>query len=48
MELITIDLGNFNIKTSKGLIFENRFLLDNTNDIFGAETITIDGKRTLI
>lgn len=42
MELITIDLGNFNIKTSKGLIFENRFLLDNTNDIFGAETITID------
>lgn len=42
MELITIDLGNFNIKTSKGLIFENRFLLDNINDIFGAETITID------
>lgn len=41
-KLLTIDLGSFNIKTSIGGIYENRFILDNEADIFGAETITLD------
>ncbi len=41
-KLLTADLGSFNIKTSTGSIYENRFILDNEADIFGAETITLD------
>lgn len=41
-KLLTIDLGSFNIKTSTGSIYENRFILDNEADIFGAETITLN------
>ena len=29
MKLITVDIGSFNIKTSEGIILENRFELDN-------------------
>lgn len=42
-KLLTVDLGSFNIKTSLGGIYENRFLKDNDSDIFGAETITYAG-----
>lgn len=42
-KLFTLDLGSFNIKTNLGGIYENRFILDNDNDTFGAETIEYDG-----
>lgn len=40
MEFITVDLGSFNIKNDKGLIFENRFILDNESETFGAEVLS--------
>ena len=44
-KLVTMDLGSFNIKVCTGedtFIFENRFLLDNNQEIYGAETLTLD------
>lgn len=41
-KLLTVDLGSFNIKTSLGGIYENRFILDNESDIFGGETLTVE------
>lgn len=43
-KLVTMDLGSFNIKVSTGednFIFENRFMLDNEAELFGAEYITL-------
>ncbi|EDT74784.1 ParM/StbA family protein [Clostridium butyricum] len=42
-KLMILDLGSFNIKTNLGGIYENRFLLDNENDTFGAETVEYHG-----
>lgn len=45
-KLVTVDLGNFNIKISNGkenLIFENRFIEDNNGELFGTEYISFDG-----
>lgn len=42
-KLMTADLGSFNIKISNGAIHENRFLLDNDTDIYGADTISYGG-----
>lgn len=41
-KLLTLDLGSFNIKTSLGGIYENRFILDNESDTFGAETLVFE------
>lgn len=41
-KLLTVDLGSFNIKTSLGGIYENRFILDNESDAFGAETLIFE------
>lgn len=41
-KLLTVDIGSFNVKTSNGGIFENRCILDNDSDIFGAETLTYE------
>ncbi|MCF0163174.1 MAG: ParM/StbA family protein [Fusobacterium necrophorum] len=45
MKLITVDLGSFNIKTSEGITFENRFLKDNHNEVFGSEVLTFEGNN---
>lgn len=45
-KLITVDLGSFNIKVNNGddnIVLENRFMLDNNQETYGAETITIEG-----
>lgn len=43
IKLLTVDLGNFNIKTSENFISENRILMDNERDIFGQETVIYEG-----
>ena len=45
MKLITVDIGSFNIKTSEGVILENRFELDNNAEVFGAEVLNYDGNN---
>lgn len=45
MKLITVDIGSFNIKTSEGIIIENRFMCDNECETFGAEVLTLDGNN---
>lgn len=42
-KLSTFDLGSTNIKTNLGGIYENRFILDNESDTFGAETLQFEG-----
>lgn len=42
-KLSTFDLGSTNIKTNLGGIYENRFILDNESDTFGAETLEFEG-----
>lgn len=39
MKLITVDIGSFNIKTSEGIILENRFELDNNAETFGGRSV---------
>ena len=45
MKLITVDIGSFNIKTSEGIILENRFELDNNAETFGGEVLSFDGNN---
>lgn len=45
MKLITVDIGSFNIKTSEGVILENRFESDNNAEVFGAEVLNYDGNN---
>ncbi|MGL5085493.1 MAG: ParM/StbA family protein [Clostridium sp.] len=42
MKLFTLDIGSFNTKINTGEILENRFILDNSSETFGAETITLE------
>ena len=41
--LVTADIGSFNIKLSTGGVYENRFKLNNKDDIIGHDAIEIDG-----
>lgn len=43
MKLYTLDIGSFNIKINAGEILENRFILDNVSEKFGAETLEYEG-----
>ena len=43
--LKTLDLGSFNIKVESGEIFENRFVLDNDAETFGAEVLEHKGNN---
>lgn len=45
MKLGVFDLGSFNIKTNEGIILENRFVMDNESDTFGAEVLSYDGNN---
>ena len=45
MELITADLGSFNIKSNLGIVLENRFEKDNGSDTFGAEVLSWEGNN---
>lgn len=46
-KLVTADIGSFNIKTSLGGIYENRFILDNDGETFGSEVLDYNGNKYL-
>jgi len=45
IKLVTVDIGSFNIKTSLGGIYENRFILDNEGETYGNDVLEYDNNN---